>query len=141
MKQIIKNRIDNLRQQMKLAGVNAWYISGTDPHQSEYMAEHWQVREFITSFSGSAGIVVIAEKEAALWTDSRYFLQAEEELAGTDIQLMKMKTEGTPSPAEWLATLLNEDGVIGVDSSCMSIAQYQNLKMDLQKSKLRFKTY
>ena len=139
MRQIIKERIEKLRQQMKLAGVNAWYISGTDPHQSEYMAGHWQARSFITGFTGSAGIVVITEKEIALWTDSRYFLQAENELEGTDIQLMKMKTEGTLCPAEWLEIMLDTGNVIGVDSSCMSISQYESFKMDIQKRRLQLK--
>ncbi len=102
MKPEIQNRITQLREQMSKAGVNAWYISGTDPHQSEYAPEYWQSRSYFSGFTGSAGMLVITEEQAGLWTDSRYFLQAGEQLEGTGIQLMKMNVEGTPTIEEWL---------------------------------------
>ena len=129
----IKERIEALRLQMKKAGVQAFYISGTDPHQSEYAPDYWQTRAFIAGFTGSAGLVVVTKDNAALWTDSRYFLQAEQQLEGTGIQLMKMRVEGTPSPAQWLAHQLMPGEKLGVDASCVSINQFQELKNELKK--------
>ena len=83
IKESIHKRLTCLRQQMKKAGVKAWYVSGTDPHQSEYLPKHWQCRKFLTGFTGSADLVVVTELQAALWTESRYVLQANEQLAGT----------------------------------------------------------
>jgi Xaa-Pro aminopeptidase len=75
--------------EMLRRNLDAWYISGTDPHASEYLPEMWQTRKYISGFSGSYGVVVIAQEEAALWTDSRYFIQAEEQLKGSGIKLFK----------------------------------------------------
>lgn len=139
MKHEIQQRIANLRGQMKQAGVNAWYISGTDPHQSEYMPEYWQVRSYISGFTGSAGLIIIAENDAALWTDSRYFLQAAEQLDGTGIRLMKMNMEDTPSPSKWLGKILVAGDFVGVDESCLSVSQFKTLQNDLEKQKLSLK--
>lgn len=127
----IKKRIELLRTQMKQAGVQAWYISGTDPHQSEYLPTHWQARNFISGFTGSSGVVVITLEQAALWTDSRYFLQAATELEGTGIELMKQRIAGTPSPAEWLSTVLIQAAMVGTDMTCLSANQYKQLQSDL----------
>ena len=78
MKNRIKERLSALRAEMKKLAIDAWYLSGTDPHQSEYLPDYWQVRNFISGFNGSMGFIVITQNEAALWTDSRYFLQAAE---------------------------------------------------------------
>ena len=94
---------------MKKNGVSATIISGTDPHGSEYLPEYWQERLWISNFSGTAGTVVVTLEKAALWTDSRYFIQAEDQLEGTTFELMKMKMEGTPSVNEWLISELKED--------------------------------
>ncbi len=134
-----QQRINTLREQMKRAGIQAFYISGTDPHQSEYVPECWQSRSYISGFTGSAGLVVITLKEAALWTDSRYFLQAENELKDTGIQLMKQRIEGTPSPAQWLSQQLESGDKLGIDESCMSIDQFQNLQKELSISKIEVK--
>ena len=135
----IKERLAALRAQMQAAGVHAFYVSGTDPHQSEYMPEHWQVRPFITGFTGSAGLVVITMEKAALWTDSRYFLQAATELEGTHIELMKQRVAGTPEPAQWLAQNLQKGDVAGTDFSCLSVNQYRQLKADLALNGLLLK--
>ena len=95
IKELILKRLACLRREMKNAGVKAWYVSGTDPHQSEYLPRHWRSRNFLTGFTGSAGLVVVTELQSALWTDSRYFLQANEQLAGTGIELMKMRVRIT----------------------------------------------
>ncbi len=131
MVETIQNRIKGLRDEMKKAGVQAWYISGTDPHQSEYMPEHWQARSFISGFTGSAGLVVVTLDCTALWTDSRYFLQAGEQLAGTGIQLMKQRMPETPEPAVWLGSQLDAGAKVGTDLSCLSVAQSKKLQADL----------
>ena len=100
---MISERIKNLRAQMALSEVDAWIITGTDPHQSEYVAPRWRTREFISGFSGSAGTVVITKDEALLWVDSRYFLQGAQQIEGTEYKLMKLDTEGTPDPWKWLS--------------------------------------
>ena len=135
----IKERIKKLRKEMQKAGIEAYYISGTDPHQSEYLPEHWQTRAFISGFTGSAGFVIVTLEQAALWTDSRYFLQASDQLKDTGISLMKMRIEGTPSPDEWLSSVLPAGSLVGTDAKCMSSSQYENLKSSLKKKKLILK--
>ncbi|MDP2114599.1 MAG: aminopeptidase P family N-terminal domain-containing protein, partial [Bacteroidota bacterium] len=83
MKEIIRKRISDLRSKMQELSLDAYIVYGTDPHLSEYLPAHWQTRPFISGFTGSAGMVIISNEKAALWTDSRYFIQAEEELSGT----------------------------------------------------------
>ena len=136
IKELILKRLACLRREMKNAGVKAWYVSGTDPHQSEYLPRHWRTRNFLTGFTGSAGLVVVTELQAALWTDSRYFLQANEQLAGTGIELMKMRVEGTPSPADWLGRILDKGDSVGTDATCLSVNQYKRLNDELQKHQL-----
>ncbi len=139
MKETILERLSQLRQEMKKAGVAAWYISGTDPHQSEYLPKYWQVRQYITDFTGSAGLVVVTANEAALWTDSRYFLQAEDQLNGTGIQLMKMRLEETPSPEQWLNTVLKKGDIVGIDAKCISVNQFKNIQSELFKNQIQLK--
>ena len=94
---IYKSRLGELRREMADAGINAVIIPQTDPHQSEYIASHWQIRRFFSGFTGSAGTLVVTDSEALLWTDSRYFLQAASQLEGTGIRLMKEMLPDTPS--------------------------------------------
>ena len=94
---MIKERIDALRAWMHSQGVEAFITPSNDPHSGEYVPRHWQSREWISGFTGSAGTAVITTKEAALWTDNRYFLQAEEQISGTEYVLMKLGLEDTPS--------------------------------------------
>ena len=116
----VRERIARLREYMKRADVQAVIIPSTDPHGSEYVPDHWKVREWISGFNGSAGTVVITLNEAALWTDSRYFLQAEEQLAGTDIQLMKERLPETPSITDWLGVVLKKNESVGIDPTVNS---------------------
>lgn len=134
MKELIRNRISNLRLKMQEKGLDAYIIFGTDPHLSEYLPEHWQTRTFISGFTGSAGMVVVSHDKAALWTDSRYFLQAEEQLAGTGIELVKMRTPGHPEPAQWLKMNLNKGAVVGTDEWCISINQFGTMQKSLGES-------
>lgn len=136
MENRIKERLSALRAEMKKLGIDAWYLSGTDPHQSEYMPDYWQVRNFISGFNGSMGFMAVTQKAAALWTDSRYFLQAGEQLKDTGIELMKLRMEGTPSPAQWLGSVLDNDAVVGTDAACMSAAQYKSMRVSLASENL-----
>ena len=104
---IINERVERLRSWMKENGFSAFVFPSSDPHNSEYVADYWKSREWISGFSGSAGTAVVTLEHAALWTDSRYFIAAEKELNGTDFQLMKLRVEGTPSVSEWLASELS----------------------------------
>ena len=116
----VRERIAQLREYMKSADVQAVIIPSTDPHGSEYVPDHWKVREWISGFNGSAGTVVITLNEAALWTDSRYFLQAEEQLEGTDILLMKERLPETPTITDWLGSVLKKDDTVGIDPTVNS---------------------
>ena len=128
---MIKERIEALRAWMRSQGVAAFITPSNDPHSGEYVPRHWQSREWISGFTGSAGTAVITTKEAALWTDNRYFLQAEEQISGTEYVLMKLGLEDTPSVSEWLSGVLQSGDKVGVDGSCFTIAEFQGLKTSL----------
>jgi Xaa-Pro aminopeptidase len=108
---LIEGRIEALREELRRERLAAFIFPTTDPHNSEYTADHWKGREWISGFNGSAGTAVVTLHSAALWTDSRYFIAAAEQLKGTEYQLMKEKMDGTPTIAEWLQSqLLPDDG-------------------------------
>ncbi len=129
----INERVDRLRSWMKENGFTAFVFPSSDPHNSEYVADHWKSREWISGFSGSAGTAVVTLEHAALWTDSRYFIAAEKELDGTDFQLMKLRVEGTPSVSEWLASELStyEKAVVGLDGNVNSFAEVAAMEQEL----------
>ena len=131
---VIITRIEELRTVMKSEGIDAFVFPSTDPHNGEYVPEHWKGREFISGFNGSAGTVVVTMDDAALWTDSRYFLQAEEQLAGTGFRLMKLKIEGTPTISQWLGRKLAANGgtVVGIDGMVNSIGTVEALADELR---------
>ena len=139
MKELIRNRISDLRANMQEKGLSAYVIFGTDPHMSEYLPERWQTRAFIAGFTGSAGMVVVGLDKAALWTDSRYFLQAEEQLAGTGIDLVKMRTPGHPEPDQWIKNNLQKGDVAGIDEWSVSISQFGTLQSSLAASGITLK--
>jgi len=118
---MINARIEQLRQWMREQGINAFITPSTDPHCGEYVPRRWQSREWISGFTGSAGTAVVTLEKAALWTDNRYFLQAEEQLKGSEYELMKIGLEGTPSVQEWLKETLQCDDKVGVDGWCYTI--------------------
>lgn len=124
MKQTIQERLTVLRQVMKEQGIHAFIFPSSDPHNSEYVAEHWKGREWISGFNGSAGTAVVTLKHAALWTDSRYFIAAAEQLAGTEYLLMKDRLPDTPSISEWIEQKLSdyESPVVGVDGTVNTYA-------------------
>ncbi len=127
----IPQRISALRDRMRDAGLDAVIIPHSDPHQSEYMSPHWHLREFFSGFSGSAGTLVITLDDALLWTDSRYFLQAADQLEGSTVRLMKDGLPQTPSINEYLTSTLNSSATIGVDALTFSVAALAKLKSDL----------
>lgn len=131
----IELRLARLRELMKREHLSAFIFPSTDAHQSEYVADHWRGREWISGFNGSAGTAVVTIKSAALWTDSRYFLAAEEQLEGTEYQLMRLKMEGTPTIAEWLGKELQDvqSPEVGLDGMVNSYNYVKDLSYSLRK--------
>jgi Xaa-Pro aminopeptidase len=131
----VLERLAALREMMQREHLSAFVFPSTDPHQSEFVPSHWESRKWISGFDGSAGTAVVTLHHAALWTDSRYFLAAEEELKGTGYQLMKLKVAGTPTIAEWLGQALNdEEGPeVGFDGWVASYADVAALIDDLRR--------
>ncbi len=133
---IIQQRLAALRLEMEKLGLDAWYISGTDPHSSEYLPSRWQTRSFISGFTGSYGVVVVTKTEAGLWTDTRYFIQAEEQLAGSGISMHKLRVPGSVSPEKWLVQKLIAGNRVGIDPTTIPVKGYRNLCEALQKEKI-----
>jgi Xaa-Pro aminopeptidase len=132
----IKNRLAVLREAMKNAGISACIIPGTDPHAGEYIADYWKERQWISGFDGSAGTAVVTLTDAGLWTDSRYFLHAEEQLEGTGIVLMKQGLPETLEILPWLATQLKSGDRVGVNAQMFSVNAYSAMKTELKMSEL-----
>ena len=128
----IKDRITALRDFMSQNGISAFIVPSTDPHSGEYVPAHWESRKWLSGFSGSAGTVVVTKDNAGLWTDSRYFIQAEEQLKGTGIQLFKDRLPETPSISEWLGSVLNKDEKVGIDGWVNSMQEAAGLRKELQ---------
>ena len=131
----ITDRLNALRQLMKDESIDAFIFPSTDPHNGEYVPDHWKGREYISGFNGSAGTAVVTMEDAALWTDSRYFIAAEEQLKGTGFRLMKLKIEGTPTIAEWLGQKLAaiDGAVVGLDGMVNSVNTVERLADELTK--------
>lgn len=121
------NKLSRLRSVMKGKGINYYIITSSDPHQSEYVAEHYKGRAYISGFTGSAGTLLVAEDSAKLWTDGRYFIQAEEQLKDSRIDLMKMNIDGYPTLNEWIEKSVKENEVIGFYGNCYSCNDYKKL--------------
>ena len=129
----VNQRLEDLREVMRREHLAACIFPSTDPHQSEYVADHWKGREWISGFNGSAGTAVVTLTAAALWTDSRYFLAAEEQLKGTEYQLMKLKIEGTPTVAEWIGRECGPGAEVAVDGMVNATNAVRDLIGDLRK--------
>lgn len=134
MSNMIAQRLHDLREVMRREHLDAFIFPSTDPHNSEYVPDRWKGREWISGFNGSAGTAVVTMDAAALWTDSRYFLAAEDQLRGTEYRLMKLKLPGTPTIAEWLGQRLCEKsgGEVGVDGMVNATADVETLISDLR---------
>lgn len=133
----VMEKIAALRGAMEAANINAYYCADVDPHQSEYVADHWKSRTWLSGFDGSAGTLVVTQKAAALWTDSRYFLQGEQQLAGTGIQLMRSGTTGTPSMAEWLVDQLAVGDTLARDGAVVSVSAANQLEQRMHAADIK----
>jgi len=133
MKMTVNQRIEALREVMKREHLAAFIFPSTDPHQGEYVPDHWKGREFISGFNGSAGTAVVTLTSAALWTDSRYFIAAEEQLRGTEFQLMKLKMPGTPTIADWIGKECGAGAECAVDGMVNSVSFVKEQIADLRQ--------
>ena len=132
----IHQRLASLRAEMQKLNLDAWYISGTDPHSSEYLPSKWQTRAFISGFTGSFGMVIVTKTDAGLWTDTRYFLQAAEQIEGTGFTMHKLRVPGAISPENWLAANLVKGSRVGIDARTMSVEGFRNLHGKLQEKEI-----
>lgn len=130
----IAERLSALREVMRRERLGAFIVPSSDPHGSEYVADHWKCREWMSGFDGSAGTAVVTMKSAALWTDSRYFIAAAEQLSGTEFQLMRQRVEGTPTIAEWIARELSggDTTEVAIDGMVTPAADVEDLIADLR---------
>jgi peptidase, M24 family protein len=131
----INERLAALREVMRREHLGAFIFPSTDPHSGEYVPDYWKGREWITGFDGSAGTAVVTMNSAAMWTDSRYFIAAAEQLAGTEFELMKLRMPGTPTIAEWLAGELRESSIteVALDGMVNTYNEVNSLKTELRK--------
>lgn len=133
----VNEKLKALRELMKEKGMDAYVIPSFDAHQSEYVPEHWKSRAWISGFTGSAGTVVVTLDEAGLWTDGRYFIQAEKELKGTEIKLFKMRQPGVPTYSEWVAEKLKNGDCLGFDGKVFSCNQAKELEEKLEDKNIK----
>ncbi|UYO99395.1 aminopeptidase P family protein [Oceanotoga sp. DSM 15011] len=133
---MIKERLKNIRKLMQENEISAYIVPSFDAHKSEYVAEYWKCREFITGFTGSAGTAVILKEKAGLWTDGRYFIQAEKQLKSSTIELFKMGEPDTPDFKEWIFDNLEENSKIGFDGRTFSLNEIRELKNTLDKKNI-----
>jgi Xaa-Pro aminopeptidase len=136
----INNRIAALRTAMQSHQIDAYIIPSTDPHQSEYVASLWKSREWISGFTGSAGVVIITADHAGLWTDSRYFIQAESELANSEVVLHKQGVPHAPEHLDWLTNHLKPNSTVGVDGMLFSIGQIRHINSKLYPHQIELNT-
>lgn len=135
MTQMIQDRLAALREVMRRESIDAFIFPSTDPHNGEYVPAHWEGRKWISGFDGSAGTAVVTMDKAALWTDSRYFIAAEEQLQGTEFKLMKERVEGTPTISQWLGmSLAHINGaVVGLDGYVNAANEVRGLAEELRR--------
>ncbi len=136
----IPERLLALRSKMDTYGLNACIIPSGDPHLSEYPAEHWKVREWLSGFTGSAGTLVVTSEEAVLWTDSRYYLQAEEQLDHDHIQLFRDGEPGVPNIASWLSDVLMPGNKVGVNGAVISLSRMREISRQLRNNRIQLDT-
>ena len=133
---MINERINELKQLMKKRQIDAYVVPTSDPHQSEYLADFYKTREYITGFTGSAGLAVITKNEAGLWTDGRYFIQAENELKNSEVKLFRMGNKGVTTYYEFINNVVQEYGKIGLDGNCFSYHEYKNLLDNIENKEI-----
>ncbi|WP_315110611.1 aminopeptidase P family protein [Clostridium intestinale] len=135
----VKKRIEKLKNLMKENKIDAYIIPSFDAHQSEYVADHWKGRQWISGFTGSAGTVVITLDDAGLWTDGRYYIQAEKQLEGSGIRLFKMADLGVPSYTEWLKNTLKKGSTVGFDGSVFSVDLFKGMEKAFKSKNINIK--
>ncbi|ALM54174.1 aminopeptidase P family protein [Halomonas huangheensis] len=124
---VAASRLAALREAMQRHGIDAWWLPSSDPHHSEYLPEHWSGREWLSGFDGSVGTLVITQQDAGVWVDSRYFVQAETQLAGSGIAMMKLTQGQAAAPIQWLAEQLPAGATIGYDAQVVSLAHARQM--------------
>lgn len=134
---MINERIKKLRDLMENKGVTAYIIPTYDPHQSEYIADYYKTREWISGFTGSAGVAIVTMDKALLWTDGRYFIQAEKEISGSEFELMKMAIPGYPTYPEWLRENLKDGDILGFDGKIYPQSDLENLESILARKDIK----
>lgn len=137
---VSSEKISQIRSLMAERGLAAYLVPNTDPHQGEYLASHWQMIAWLSGFTGSAGTIVITADFAGLWTDSRYFLQAAEQLAGSGIELMKLKIPHTPEYRSWIQTHVPPGSRIGLDGRLFSVSGLRAMKTEFQHNNLQIES-
>ncbi|GAA0702602.1 aminopeptidase P family protein [Dyella marensis] len=140
MSEPIPSRLALLRQAMRRHGVDACLVPSADPHLSEYLPAHWQARTWLSGFTGSAGTLVVTADWAGLWTDSRYFAQAERELAGAGVELMRQRTANVPEPQEWLHQQLHESQVLAVAGDSLPLSSRTRIERRFESTGARLRT-
>ncbi len=133
--QTVNDRIALLRKDMRDLNLDAYLIPSSDPHQSEYVAKHWESRVWLSGFTGSAGILVVTHDHAGVWTDSRYFLQAEEELSASEVVLHKQQVPYAPEHLPWLTDQLPEGSTVGCDGYLFSHDELSSIEKVLGQKK------
>lgn len=133
-------KIASLRLAMKERGISAYIIPSNDPHMSEYVAEHWKSRKYFSGFTGSAGTLVVTEESSGLWTDGRYFIQAEQQLSGSEVKLFKMGEKGVPTYIEYIADTLKMNEAVGIDGRLFSANTVKSMKKSFEKKALIIRT-
>jgi Xaa-Pro aminopeptidase len=134
----VKERVEQLRNLMRERGIEAYIVPSSDPHQSEYVAEHYTARTFITGFNGSAGTAVVTLNEAGLWTDGRYFIQAENQLQGSGVTLFKMGESGVPTIEAFLSNALNKGAKVAFDGKVISVDYFRSLQKALETKEFSY---
>ena len=134
----VNDRVKKLRELMDEKGIVAYIVTTSDPHQSEYVADYYKDRAWITGFTGSAGTAVITQDEAILWTDGRYFIQAEKELTGSEYKLYKMNIPGFPTYTEYLQEKLKTGDVIGFNGKVFDEYSFEDIKDLFEEKNIRF---
>jgi Xaa-Pro aminopeptidase len=136
----INERIEKLRQLMKKNSIDAYIIPSSDAHMSEYVAEYYKCRQWISGFTGSAGVIVVTMEDSGLWTDGRYYIQAEQELRNTEIKLFKMMEPGIPSTIEWLLAVLGNGNTVGIDGNIFSVNLFREMEAQLKVNNISLET-
>jgi len=135
----MNSHLEKFKKSMQRNNIDAYLIFYNDPHLNEYLPEHWEIIPYLSGFTGSSATLIVTKDLSGLWTDSRYFIQAEKELKNSNIQLFKLGEENTPSIYKFILSKLNNNDILGINSLCSSISQVKNLERKLISEKIQLK--